>query len=126
VAYFCRSDEHHAWAVEQWDTLREPVLTCESVVSEALFLLQDERLSARPLLAALDRGLIRLDFQAADHWPALSALIRKYEDQSMSLADASLVRMAELHDACQIFTTDKDFKIYRRHGRQAIPLLAPF
>jgi predicted nucleic acid-binding protein len=44
----------------------------------------------------------------------------------MSLADACLVRMAELHDNCQIFTTDRDFKIYRRKGRSVIPLLAPF
>lgn len=44
----------------------------------------------------------------------------------MSLADACLVRMAELDNHCQIFTTDKDFFIYRRKGRSIIPLLAPF
>ncbi len=44
----------------------------------------------------------------------------------MSLADACLVRMAELSDSCQVFTTDKDFLVYRRRGRQVIPLLAPF
>ena len=53
-------------------------------------------------------------------------LLRKYADQPMSLADACLVRMAELHDNCQIFTTDRDFLVYRRKGRGVIPLLAPF
>ena len=34
--------------------------------------------------------------------------------------------MAELNDNCQIFTTDRDFLVYRRKGRHVIPLLAPF
>jgi len=44
----------------------------------------------------------------------------------MSLADACLVRMTELAPESQVFTADRDFRIYRRHGRQVIPLLAPF
>ena len=44
----------------------------------------------------------------------------------MNLADACLVRMAEVHERCQVFTTDRDFLVYRRKGRSMIPLLAPF
>jgi hypothetical protein len=43
----------------------------------------------------------------------------------MSLADACLVRMSELHDNARIFTLDSGFKLYRRHSRQAIPLIFP-
>ncbi len=43
----------------------------------------------------------------------------------MSLADACLVRMTELHDRSRVLTTDSDFRIYRRHRRQAIPLSMP-
>jgi hypothetical protein len=43
----------------------------------------------------------------------------------MSLADACLVRMSEVHTRSRVFTIDSDFHIYRRHGRQAIPDLAP-
>jgi predicted nucleic acid-binding protein len=53
-------------------------------------------------------------------------LLRKYADVPMSVADACLVRMAELAGNCQVFTTDRDFLVYRRSGRQVIPLLAPF
>ena len=53
-------------------------------------------------------------------------LLRKYADQPMSLADACLVRMAEIAGSCRVFTTDRDFLVYRRGGRQIIPLLAPF
>lgn len=54
--------------------------------------------------------------------------MRRYEDTRMSLADAWLVRLSELHSDCQVFTLDADFRRYRRyrrHGRQVIPLLAP-
>jgi predicted nucleic acid-binding protein len=43
----------------------------------------------------------------------------------MSLADACLVRMAELHDDAAVITVDRDFAVYRKHGRQAIPLVSP-
>jgi hypothetical protein len=43
----------------------------------------------------------------------------------MSLADACLVRMAEKFDDHAICTLDSDFIIYRKHGRQVIPLVAP-
>jgi hypothetical protein len=44
----------------------------------------------------------------------------------MSFADACLVRMTEISEQSQIFTTDEDFLFYRRNGRAAIPLIAPF
>jgi hypothetical protein len=43
----------------------------------------------------------------------------------MSLADASLVRMSELFADSRVMTMDSDFRIYRRHGRQAIALIFP-
>jgi predicted nucleic acid-binding protein len=43
----------------------------------------------------------------------------------MSLADACLVRMTELHDQARVFTLDSHFQLYRRHSRQAIPLIFP-
>jgi hypothetical protein len=43
----------------------------------------------------------------------------------MSLADGCLVRMSELAADGVVFTLDSDFRIYRRHGRQKIPLLMP-
>ncbi len=53
-------------------------------------------------------------------------LLRKYADTPMSLADACLVRMTELHRDSRVFTLDRDFAAYRRNGREHIPLLAPW
>ena len=33
--------------------------------------------------------------------------------------------MAELHRDASVFTLDSDFRIYRKHRRQAIPLISP-
>ncbi len=126
VAYLNRRDKHHRWAVACWSALFEPLTTCEAVLSEAMFLLQSDGGSADPVLRLLDRGVVRLDFTLAEHRADVSRLLRKYADRPMSLADACLVRMAELADAAQVFTTDRDFAVYRRRGRQVIPLLAPY
>ncbi len=51
--------------------------------------------------------------------------MRRYANVPMSLADACLVRMSELAAGCVLFTLDGDFRIYRRHRRQKIPLVIP-
>jgi predicted nucleic acid-binding protein len=126
VAFFNRADQHHRWACEQFNRITEPLITCEAVISEVVFLLQDDRLPSDPILEVLERGKVLVQFSAEEHWPDLRHLMRKYANLPMSLADACLVRMAELAPQSQIFTADRHFRIYRRHGRQIIPLLAPF
>ena len=52
-------------------------------------------------------------------------LVAKYASVPMSLADACLVRMAEVHSAGRVFTLDADFRLYRKHGRQVVPVIMP-
>ena len=50
-----------------------------------------------------------------------------YRDRPMSVAYACLVRMAELADQSQVFPPHlHPHPLYRRKGRQTIPLLSPF
>ena len=126
VGFLIETDQHHRWADDIWKKLCEPLWTCEAVLSESIFLLQASRLSIDPLLELFERDLVKIDFSVSSHQPDVLELLRRYSDQPMSLADACLVRMAELTEQCQVFTTDKDFKVYRRKGRHVIPLLAPF
>jgi hypothetical protein len=56
---------------------------------------------------------------------AVSALLRRHENVPASLADAALIRLAEINDSPLLLTTDSDFHIHRRHGRQTIPLISP-
>lgn len=57
---------------------------------------------------------------------AVHALMKKYRNVPASYADACLIRLSELHGAAMVMTTDTDFRVYRRNGRQAIPRIAPF
>jgi predicted nucleic acid-binding protein len=57
---------------------------------------------------------------------SIGKLMVRYEDLPMSLADACLVRMAEMHASARVFTLDADFRVYRRNRRAAIPLLSPW
>ena len=126
IGYLNRKDQHHGWAVESWTALSGPLFTCEAVLSEVIFNLQSAGTNLDSILYYLESGIIRLDFSMAENRVDVLNLLRKYADQPMSLADACLVRMAELNENCQVFTTDKDFQVYRRKGRSVIPLLAPF
>jgi len=50
----------------------------------------------------------------------------RYADRSPDLADLCVIRMSELHPKHPVITTDAgDFRIYRRGGREAIPLVRP-
>ena len=125
VAYLNRADQHHVWAVKQFETLIEPVVTCEPVWAEAVYLAMKRGSDAGALWRFLRSRVIELTFSLKSDYESVAALMRRYADVPMSLADACVVRMSELQVECQVFTTDSHFKIYRRFGRQVIPLLSP-
>jgi uncharacterized protein len=125
VAAFNRKERHHAWVLEKMKENAGPYFTTESVLSEAFHLLENNGGGTEVLLKMLERGALRVALEMSDHVPAIVGLIRRYADQPMSLADATLVRLAELHEQSAVFTLDKHFLIYRKHGRRQIPLIFP-
>ncbi len=98
---------------------------CEPVLTEAAFLLKREGREADALFALLERGVIRIALAMQAEQADLRALMRRYRSRPMSLADACLVRLSEMHTAGEVFTLDSDFHIYRRHGNKVIPVLMP-
>lgn len=127
VAFFDRSDADHEWVKEQWAKAPLPMTTCEAVLAEAAYLLQERAgLAPEKLLALFERGIISIPFRLDEHVGPVSRLLERYCDQEMQLADACLVRMSELKRDCRVFTLDKvEFQVYRRLERQIIPLVAP-
>ena len=126
VAALHGRDQHHEWARAHFKALVEPCVTCEAVLSESFFLLERSRTGKETLCSLLERGVITIDFSLARHLAEPTRLIRRYRDTPMSFADACLVKMAEIRPDASIFTTDSDFKTYRKNGRQTIPLIAPW
>lgn len=125
VAYLDRSDEHHAWARQVMETLTEPLLTCDAVLAEVTFLLQRGRIVPGLPMRMIERGVLQPRFDTGAEAHALRVLLERYNDVPMSLADACVVRMSELHVSAKVWTTDSDFTIYRRNRRSIIPLVAP-
>ena len=104
--------------------MRGRVVTCEAIVSEAFFLLRTTSAGTAALRGMLTDGLIEL-VPLATEVPRVVALMARYESVPMSFADACLVRLSELLPKAVIATLDSDFRVYRRNGRQVIPLLSP-
>lgn len=122
VAFANRRDCHHDWAISLASRVTEPLLTCEAVLAEAAFHLQDVAL----VLALVHEGLVESAFDCNDHLPQLAALAERYRDRRPDLADLCLVRMSELHPGHSVITVDRDdFRIYRRNKREVIPLICP-
>lgn len=127
VALLDADEAHHEWARTQFAALKAPLLTCEAVLSEASFLLQRAGADQSLPVTLAGRGVLRIEKAVAseDDGLAVSRLIRRYRNVSMSFADACLVRLIEGIDNASIMTLDADFRIYRQSGRRVIPLLMP-
>ena len=125
VAAFRRpedKDPYTTWAAKLLRSLPYPLFTCDAVLTEAAHFLR----SPAKLLEAVRRGLLVSRFDTQSAAPRLAELVRKYADRSMDFADACLVYLSEQTRDSKIVTIDRaDFTVYRRHGREAIPLLLP-
>ena len=125
IAMFDRRDSYHAWSIDAVKRLREPLVTCDSVISETTFQLGLGTTACDEVIEAVERGFVRSSFDLQAQIKPVRKLMQRYASVPMSFADACLVRMSELHGDVVVWTVDSDFQIYRRHGRQAIPTLMP-
>lgn len=125
VALLDRRDAYHDWSKTQWAEIEPPLLTCEAVLSEACFLVRKLLPGPKAVMELVGRRLVQATFHLEDHTKPVADLIEKYATVPMSLADACLVRMAELHADSSVLTLDGDFRVYRKHGRQMVPAIMP-
>lgn len=101
------------------------MLSCEPALAEAAHLVARGGGDPAAVVALVAKGVLRIGISMQEQAPQLRTLMRRYRNVPMSLADACLVRMTELVDDAAIMTLDADFRVYRRHRRLVIPLLAP-
>lgn len=126
VALLDRSDQHHEWAVQCFKNLRPPLLTCESVLTEAWHLLGHAEVSRRALVEMCRAEVVKVVFDLNVELPAVLKLLEKYADTPMDFADACLVQMVESISEARVWTVDSDFVVYRRSNRRVIKTLAPW
>jgi uncharacterized protein len=124
VAYLNRNDPYHKWAIALMKQVPPPMLTCEAVLTEAVYFLREDGVAVDPLFQLIQRDALRLDFELPTHLSRVRTLMNRWD--RMDLADASIVVMSELHRQSQVLTVDrKDFSVYRRNDRQVIDFVAP-
>ncbi len=125
VALLNRNDRYHEWARDVFESLDPPLDTCESVVTEAMYLVRALPGGPAAVLDLVTRGVLQLTFRLDAELLALRTLVTRYASTPMSLADACLVRMSELDAKASVLTLDADFRVYRRSGRLTIPCIMP-
>ncbi len=125
VAYLKRQDQFHDWSLKALSQVGLPLLTCEAVIVEACFLLRTTHGGPEQVMALLETQAVKIPLQLSPEATSIRGLIQRYQSVPMSLADACLVRMAELYQNSTVLTLDSDFLIYRKNKAQMIPVLMP-
>jgi uncharacterized protein len=119
VALIDADEADHQICVLALRQLDVPLVTTWPAFTEAMYLLSRAGGRAGPealwRLVFSDRlQIVDLDRAALER---SAALMGKYADRPMDLADATLVALAEILNQRRIFTLDDDFAIYRINGR---------
>ena len=122
IAALNRQDEHHRWACEILERLGPPFYSCPEAMAEAA------AMTGQPaaIVEMIQSEEIILAFDLSEQAAGVLSLLKKYADRDMDLADVCIVRMTELMRDCRVVTLDRlDFAVYRRNGRDLIPVIAP-
>ena len=125
VAWFCKRDLHHEWAVRVMEDLPSGALVCEAVLAEVCHLAAKDGVPAAGVLKLVEQNDLVLVSLAAE-MSVIRVLLERYKDAPMDFADACVVRLAELNSGVTVCTTDSHFRFFRKSAGETIPLLAPF
>lgn len=126
VALLDSDDPSHAACLAAAQHLPpEPLLTTWPCFTEAMYLLG--AVGGFQYQAELWRlwsaGRLTLHDHTSSEMERMSALMEKYRDTPMDLADASLVVVAESLTLRRVFTLDRDFYIYRLADGTALEVI---
>jgi predicted nucleic acid-binding protein len=114
VALLSKDDADHDRAEQLFAACLPPLRCPEAVLAEACFLMRKVHAAGPAEVLALGRkGVFELSMSIDRHWANLEALLKRYSDRPISLADACLIRSAEIHEEARILTFDADLLVYR-------------
>lgn len=125
VALLDKSDEGHRRCVRAMREVTQPLATCEAVITESCFLLDRVPGATEAILANVASRAFQIRFSLKDSIQSVQALMYKYRDMPMSLADACLIQMADELGTGNILTLDSDFEHYRWRKIKRFNLLIP-
>lgn len=124
VALLSKDDAEHERAERLFSECAPPFRCCEAVLAEACFLMKKVHPAAPAEVIALGRkGVFEISLSLPDHWTEIERALRKYANRPISLADACLIRCAEIYQEERILTFDSDFSVYRWNKNRKFHLL---
>ena len=112
IALFRKRDKYHQDALRFIKNYKGRLITTWPVVTEVMYELANPEIQENFLLW-IERGGLDLANLDQKSIPGLLALIRKYSDLPMDLADATLLLYSDQSGITEIATIDPDFNIYR-------------
>jgi hypothetical protein len=108
VGLYHDGDPHHARCRATLAGLRPPLLTCWPVLTEAAWLLRKRPDAFQAIIRGFDSaGLFEILPLDGEDLAAIAAIMRRYEDARLQLADAALVHLAEREGIRTVFTLDR-------------------
>jgi uncharacterized protein len=97
-----------------------PFVTTWPCMTEAIYLLgRDAGWRGQSLLwDMVEKGRLEIHPSTITEARRMHALMEKYQDVPMDLADASLVATAETREMRRVFTLDSHFRAYRANDKE--------
>ncbi len=123
VSLLDRSQPRHADCVRAFDSWRRSVVSTEAVLTETSHLLGRVPGGRQACLDFFLEGGATLIPSTLRTLGRCRELMEKYSDLPMDFADATLVVLSEEIDTDFVFTTDRDFTIYRRGRHRPFRIL---
>ena len=123
VALIDQRERRHSECLTVVEELRRPLVTCEAVVAESCYLLRRFRVGVEAILDNVVRGIFYLSPVLENSAASVQGIMHKYRDQSIDLADACLIHLADELDTGEILTLDRDFLFYRWRKTRSFKLL---
>jgi predicted nucleic acid-binding protein len=125
VSVYNKQEPHHRQCMAVLDQVNQPLVTCEPVVTEAIYLLRRLPGAPQSILASIKEGQLEIPFQLAHEVDEVLAYYTKYRDTPCDFADACLIAMADALDTGDILTLDSDFAHYRWRRNRRFNMLVP-
>ena len=113
VALLDRSEKFHARCAEFVRGLDAPFITCEAVIAESCYLLRGLAGASEAVIENIISGIFQIPVPLSREAAGIKQVLRKYRDRKIDLADACLIRLADIFDTADILTLDSDFAVYR-------------
>jgi predicted nucleic acid-binding protein len=124
VALVDADDQHHIACVRALSAIDEPLATVWPALTEAMYLLRDLTRGQEAIWEMVERSAVQVVALRMADVSRMRALMRKYADRPMDVADAALVSVAEREGWRTVFTVDRgDFSVYRLHGRARFTII---